>query len=460
MAHQKQHAEWRNTTPLFQINTRMSMAAALEYETPVSLLHYRDAVLTGVELALHCMTPAIGEIANSVLERGTMRIGNVVLHAVPGHQPSTADILILKDDAPGAYHMRIKRRGVLTSEGEKRMKAALDKLQHLPLSHRIIAMIDDPHIEAIKSDASLHKPWSAAEPVENISVTALSLNSSHDGALPGCPEGFAKDEAVALDEHWPDPSGPCPASMKGWWSGIILDHTPCADDGLKNIPGRATLGRNDPWASPALLETFSGLIRMAALEDMVTSRLNCLREQTFPIVNIGNSYARIETGLGAVKDSGGFFDAGTTNALDAYGRHIVGSELIASLTDIDTCIADLGNNGFTSADNKYLCNDMRDQAWVEDKDGVRTIHAQCESLPLPGRLDIQGDVIRAWIGDDNIGQFNLKDDGLLDEHIRIYSGAQGIRQMSSLLASVATISCNLSADINDIRPDSGDCPSL
>lgn len=269
---------------------------------------------------------------------------------------------------PGSLHLAIEHNCALNEAGKAERRRLYREIPaDAPFGLRLVKQIN--------IDASLNKHldfWEQPQEgdlISNINMTALRQKA---GAAPlGLSDGDA-----CLEQTY-DPAA-CHTSV--WWPGIVLNIVPqnhLAQDDPFSFTANGRRGAH--IANVAALRILAGGVKAAGLSDMAREHEREISLEGWKQFGDPKNRASLELGMAIAHASRGLLDYDAQRHLRDFDALLSAGDMTAFWPSLRKLVEGLIEHGFTSPDDRYECNDLRDHMYARPAENGWAAHLRTEN---------------------------------------------------------------------------------
>jgi hypothetical protein len=433
-----------------------------------------DVVGSAIGLSTMCMAPAIGEIAIDVMNSPDMKkkIGDWEIEAATNDRGNIVNMLLKQPGQQGAWHLGVVFGREMSDLGKKRKtfidydeKIRLEEMTPQERREDAVSQIKfsfskDKKEDPFKADMDNYRFAERGDEVKAINGTALKASL-------GPPARVSSDDAVKLKGFWPIQST---EKMEIWWPGVALGIRPETVPGSKysyekrfNLsaeeaaeydgPINFNLGRTNTLTGPELLRVAGELIEASGYSDMVRDASQKLAVESFWNSDVVNSVDLAEIGIAAVLADEGFYGDTIQRSVETFSAGIAQSDFARIREDVYMLIKCLDENGYSSKEKDFDCNDMRDSAYLTHEEFMERINVETQHGKYAVDLDAQSGTFTAYRKsgvEKFLGEFKDTDD-FMSGRAAAYT-ADNIRDLNGLISVLPSLSHCIQ---DEHKPDEG-----
>lgn len=458
------------TRPIAEIDVDEAFDKALVYDKYSMRC---DEVTTVLEAALRyaseTMMDAIGKLALMVRDRPEKlhkaEEAGYRLTLVTGVRESI-NLIMTKDGEPGGKLIEVRFKPVLTETG-KTVVSDIEKLSEIEMeqlglnkSQKLMIRIGvgdknkvPPAQKALNEYLSSGRGYRRPErgdKVDMVMGTMLDLSTPGNKSVPAEND---KWEAVQMKELVSDNTSTKLKSDRNiWWKGIDFQMKKPTIMNEEEPEFSSLSERNSGWFHKTLSD-ITDILCLTNLDRMVRERNTQSSNTPWWTSGVANYPLLEEAGYAAVMSSGGLFDEKVVQRITDFSRNIAAIDLDRRLDVFLNAIGLMVANGHISSDNQFICNDLRDRAYVTEHDDGHDVHIRNESGQYLLSINHDGHHVisvhaRTKNGKD-VGRF-VTDNGVLvndyqagPEQEEIVYNARNVRDMNGIIHSLESIACVL-----------------
>ncbi len=386
------------TLPVRDIDLKATMDRSLSREErPRAYIEDATTVATAAAcFAGECMAAALGELVQSIDTRGGQAVYAGWNITQERNSAGNAFSLVLtRNDTPGAWHLGVqfeKKHSEAGAELKDRMRKERGQESMKKMLDRIIN--PDPADALFEADPANFRPAEPGDHVHRINGTALVTGAKDGFDVYGPPPRVHREECMEYASFLKDT-----LRDSGWWPGIAMLLRPTRKTVSEFDRQKWTVSggmqTSHIFLSVELLTILSEVIKDAGFEKSVAADFEAMLDRKLWSASNKSGVLREEVGVAAVRESGGFMDGAVRDINAEFSARLTARVIETHAHEIIPIFNRLFELGYTSKENEYDCNDMRDISHVvQDEDGshlfLRTQNGRFrfDYNPLSG--DMQG----------------------------------------------------------------------
>lgn len=430
--------------------------------------------LAAVDYAGEAMQDALLRLALLVRDGAPIESGDGWRTYLLDDAHDRIDFVLTHPEQPGAWCIAVDVISRMTEDAGIRhaylQKRLADELSGLGLDDRQILMrrILGPlgasptdverEIAALKADPASHAGIDGASRLSALSGAAVELGR---GGWKGLGRGGRPPGVVNVGD--PDILDD-PRSRRDWSSGFALEIRPRSrsrDDDMLSPSSK----RSGPVAHLPM-QILGDMVRRANLGDLVAKRERRISRMPWICYGEEKDVLLQEVGYAAVHRSGGFLDGSVVDVVRGYSAAMAAADLWRHLDELHALSTRLIGAGFTSRENSFDANDMRDMAHAVDGDGVRSLVTATQNGTFRLDIALEGDgvrEVRAWRANEGdpklFGRFAMTEAGLVHDFDGALSGEppidytiRNVRDMNGVILSLTSVACVFAEEHPEIGP--------
>lgn len=395
-------------------------------------------VQTGIlTYAADSLLPALGDLALRLRGTGAIELADGTrLVADPTSPSHHTDLLLTRPGASKAHHVFIIHKKHLSEQG-----IHADAVLRKKSAQDVLLEVLNPSKERRAFDAN-PAHWRdprLGDEVARIGATLMRLTPR---------DGFASFRPASI-------------APQIWWPGMSLNLSPSIwlhpekPDEATHMTS-SNRSSEDPYEELRLLRDLSNAVKQSGLGHRVEEQIERLDTARWLSHGKDEYEARIALGMRLVREAGGYVDDGIIAQTSLVERQVFARLMEDQIELLRILGYRLITADMTRADDAFECNDGRDCAWAETKDGQINLHLRNQSgtFTVEFGMDRTIRILKGVLSPSMIETLEWHEDGYISR------GPEGgdsasirlVRDRNAVLLSSSSIACQMPSEHDGPSP--------